>query len=151
MPARQSASAVAGDISSPALAIAERNAVKHGVRSRIRFVRSDIFSNVAAESFHAIVSNPPYVPDAAILSLEPEVRDNEPHIALAAGLDGLDMIRRVILDAPGYLCRDGILLVEMGFNQSNSVLELIDDRFWDRAEMLADLQGIPRILFAVKR
>jgi release factor glutamine methyltransferase len=147
----QKASAVAGDISENALAVSGRNAEKHGVTDRLELIVSDLFDSVPHKAFDAILSNPPYVPEVDFDSLQTEVRDHEPAIALTSGTDGLTVIERLIGDAPAHLRSGGMLLFEMGFNQSRKVSEMLDENVWTDIEFLPDLQGIPRILSALKR
>ena len=142
------AAGVAVDISKDALAVAARNAERNGVAERLELIESDLFSNVPAEKFDLIVSNPPYVPGNELAHLQPEVRDHEPHIALSDGRDGVSIIERIILDARHFLPVGGVLLMEMGFGQSERVLEFAIENGWIYAEVELDLQGIPRMLFA---
>lgn len=139
------ATAVAIDISAKALAVAERNAERHGVAGRLSFQIGDIFDAVT-DKFDVIVSNPPYIPDADLTDMQQEVRDFEPHNALFAGTDGLDIIRRIIDDAPEHLNRGGSLLMEIGFGQSKVLGDIVDLRIWSRLEFIPDLQGIDRVL-----
>ena len=147
----QNASAVACDISRNALAVAGRNAEKLNVSDRLEFVVSDLFDSISDRAFDAILSNPPYVPELDFDSLQPEVRDHEPTVALTSGPDGLTVIERLIGQAPRHLKSGGMLLFEMGFNQSGKVSEMLDENVWTEIEFLPDLQGIPRILSALKR
>jgi len=146
-----SAQAIATDISINAINIARANAVKHAVDDRIQFVESDVYSNIPETRFDAILSNPPYVPEIDFDSLQPEVRDYEPHLALTSGDLGLDVITRLTDQAPVYLKPGGMLIFEIGFNQSAAVSRMFDPRVWRSAEILPDLQCIPRIAVAVKR
>jgi release factor glutamine methyltransferase len=142
------ARAVAIDISLDALAVARRNAVRHSVAERIDFVHSDCFAALNSRelrpSFDLIVSNPPYVEEGAMADLQREVRDFEPRRALAAGADGLDIIRRLLLEASNFLKTGGYLLFEIGFNQGASVELLFDPKIWKLMDIHKDLQGIPR-------
>lgn len=147
----QHASALACDISENALSVARRNAQSNRVADRLQLINSDVFESIPYQEFDAILSNPPYVPEADFGTLQSEVRDHEPTIALTSGPDGLDVIERLINDAPSYLKSGGLLIFEVGFDQSNKVRRLIDDQMWPDIEFLPDLQGIPRILTAVKR
>ncbi|HSU26127.1 MAG TPA: peptide chain release factor N(5)-glutamine methyltransferase [Pyrinomonadaceae bacterium] len=147
----KNASAAACDISENAIAIARRNAEKHGVSNRLRLIVSDLFDSVPDEAFDTILSNPPYVPEVDFDSLQTEVRDYEPTIALTSGADGLTVIERLIRQAPEHLRPGGVLLFEMGFNQSGKVSEMLDETVWTDIDVLPDLQGIPRILYALKR
>ena len=148
MQQRKQARAVAFDISPAALAVARRNAVRHSVAERIDFVLSDCFAALNSReprpSFDLIVSNPPYVEEGAMAELQREVRDFEPRSALAAGADGLDIIRRLLLEAPSFLRTGGYFLLEIGFNQAAAVRELLDPKIWKLMDIHKDLQGIPR-------
>lgn len=140
------ARAVAVDVSPAALEVAQRNASRHGVADRIEFVLSDCFAALdpGRESFDFIVSNPPYVADAALAGLQREVRDFEPRIALEGGVDGLSIIRRLVTGAETFLKPGGHLLVEIGYDQHEAMGQLIDRSVWQLLDIHQDLQGIPR-------
>jgi len=144
------AHAIAVDVSGSALEIAKRNAVRHRVTDRIEFLLSDCFASVPQQTFDLIVSNPPYVADDAVATLQREVRDFEPRVALTAGAGGLNVIRRLINDAKDYLRPGGHLLFEIGFDQHEAVSRLIDSEVWRLIDIHQDLQGIPRTV-ALKR
>lgn len=102
------------DISDPALAVAKINVEHHGLQDYISLIKSDLFSNIAAgKKYNLIVSNPPYV-DAAEIEAMPAEFLHEPLNALAAGNDGLDLVRIILNEAANYLTDDGILIVEVG-------------------------------------
>src|ERR1043165_3442203 len=149
---RKDARAVAGDISAAALAIARENGGAHGVSERIEWRISDCLAALEenAEKFDAIVSNPPYVSADALAGLQREVRDHEPLVALSPGADGLNVIRRLILESPPFLKEKGHLLMEIVFDQSESVSELVNPSIWTLKDILPDLQGIPRIVVLQK-
>ena len=138
------ATAVATDISEKALTVARRNGERHTVADRLVLKQGDLFGGVE-DKFDLIVSNPPYVPDGDLLDMQLEVRDFEPHNALFAGDDGLDVIRRIISQAPGYLKANGLLLVEIGSGQSSLLVETLIGAEWSPA-FARDLQGIERVL-----
>src|ERR1051325_5258483 len=141
------ARACALDISPAALAIAKENAVRHQVEERLELMRSDCFSTLDPDrgpTFDLIVSNPPYVAERAFDGLQREVRDFEPVVALTAGPDGLDMIKRILLESPQFLKTNGFLIFEIGFDQQQAVRELIDEKIWKLVDIYDDLQGIPR-------
>jgi release factor glutamine methyltransferase len=143
------ARAVAIDISPRALVVAQRNAVRNSVTDRIEFVLSDCFAALNTPgprqtSFDLIVSNPPYIQEDAMADLQREVRDFEPRGSLAAGADGLSVIRRLLLEAPQFLKTGGFFLFEIGFNQAAAVELLIERRVWELLDIHKDLQGIPR-------
>ncbi len=104
------------DVSPAALAVARRNCERHGLLDRVRLMESDLFAGIGGdddEGYDIIVSNPPYVAGAEMETLPPEYR-HEPPLALAAGETGLDLVLRMLRDAPDYLADDGILVVEVG-------------------------------------
>ena len=142
-----SARAVGVDISPKALEIAKYNAELHGVIDRLDLRRGDVFEGVTGQ-FDMIVSNPPYVPDPQLEHLQEEVRQFEPHTALFGGERGLDIIERITSKARHFLLPGGVLLMEIGFDQSNEVSRLLSNEAWNEVRFLDDLQGIPRIVFA---
>ncbi|QQS40817.1 MAG: peptide chain release factor N(5)-glutamine methyltransferase [Acidobacteriota bacterium] len=143
------ATAVGLEVSSPAREVTLANARSNGVADRLDLRESDVFSAlVPEEQFDLIVSNPPYVPLEDIDSLQPEVRDHEPLVALTDGSTGLTIIERLVNEAPDHLQKGGHLLLEIGFDQSRRVLEMFKPRIWASAEAFADLQGIPRMIDA---
>jgi len=104
---------VLSDISPEALAIARRNIERHGVGDRVSALQSDLFAALSGERFDLIVSNPPYVDARDMDELPPEFR-HEPRLALAAGDDGLDLVRTMLREAAEHLTDDGLLVVEVG-------------------------------------
>lgn len=135
----------ATDISADALAIAKRNASRHGVQARVRFLETDLLRD-APGPFDLIVANPPYVPDGDRETMQPEVRDYEPALALFAGADGLTIVRRLLEQAPARLAPGGLLIFEFGFGQADDVEHLIATTpglTMTRVEN--DLQHIPRV------
>jgi release factor glutamine methyltransferase len=139
--------AVALDISEPALRVAQRNAVHHEVNERLSFLRSDGLTSIAiAPVFDVIVSNPPYVATSALSGLQREVREHEPRTALLAGPDGLDVIRRLLIESGPRLAPSGFLIFEFGFDQGSAVKQLVGDSDWKMLDIDNDLQGIPRIV-----
>jgi release factor glutamine methyltransferase len=150
------------DISAAALEIARQNAARCEVNGRIRWLKSNLLAAVRGESFDAIVSNPPYVAEAA--TLEAQVRLYEPREALFAGPTGLEIYERLIPEArealhpirANYgamgtpaLAPGGWLLLEIGHGQRDALRELLVD--WGGVEFVADLQGIPRVAIARRR
>jgi ribosomal protein L3 glutamine methyltransferase len=106
----------ASDISSDALAVAQRNVAEHGLQDRINLIRSDLLSNLTEKTYPLIISNPPYVTAMAMEELPPEY-SHEPQIALAGGDDGLDAVRTIIANSARFLNPDGVLVVEVGRNR----------------------------------
>lgn len=144
---RPAASVVATDISEAALAVARRNADRHDVIDRVRFVRADLLRTVQG-AFDLILANPPYVRSGDRDGLQPEVRE-EPEVALYSGIDGLDAIARLVADAPGHLRSEGHLIFEFGLGQELDVEQLIiaADGL-SLVDLRRDLQGIARTAVA---
>ena len=107
----------AADISSDALAVAQRNVAEYGLADRINLIRSDLFANLAEKSYDLIITNPPYVTAFAMEQLPPEYR-HEPALALAGGDDGLDAMRTILRDAPRFLHPGATLVAEIGHNRA---------------------------------
>ena len=103
----------AADISADALAVARINVERHGVSARVRLVQSDLFEALVGLRYDVIVSNPPYVAQDELEALPAEYR-HEQRLALAAGNDGLDVVLRILQQAPNHLTAGGILIVEVG-------------------------------------
>jgi len=145
------ARAIATDTSPAALQVARRNAARHHVRERLMLLASDCFSALEAnESFTLIASNPPYVSEDELRTVPREVRF-EPRAALAAGSDGLAVIRRLLPAAPRFLRPGGYFVFEIGFEQSQGVERLVDRSIWNLLEIRADLQRIPRTFVLQKK
>jgi release factor glutamine methyltransferase len=144
----------ASDISEGALEVAVRNAARHGVADRIRFARGDGLEPVLeaglAGQADVIVSNPPYVPEAELEGLQPEL-SHEPRGALTPGPDGLSFTTRLIEDAAVVLRPGGHLLVELGARSDERARRLLDPGIWRDIGVDADHQGIPRLLRACRR
>ena len=149
---RADARAVALDVSEAALRIARENAREQSVEDRIELMVSDCFDELDAtkQQFDLIVTNPPYVAAAALPGLQREVRDYEPLVALSPGSDGLSVIRRLLTDAAAFIRGHGHLVMEIGFDQGETVSALVDPALWTLKHILPDLQGIPRIVVLQK-
>jgi release factor glutamine methyltransferase len=142
---------VATDLSPSALETAQGNADRLGLAHRIRFLASDLLTELDPETrFDAIVSNPPYIPTGDAPTLQPEVVDYEPHTALFAGSDGLELYRRLIPEAHTALRSNGQLALEFGFGQHDSLRELLHSG-WQNIRFLDDYAQIPRIALADRR
>jgi release factor glutamine methyltransferase len=140
---------VATDASAAVLEVAPDNARRHGVVERIEFRQGDACGAFdEGERFDVIVSNPPYVADGELAELEPEIRNWEPRSALAAGHDGLDVVRRLVAEAPAYLEPDGWLLVEIGSTQADAVARLLEGESWRSLAISRDLAGNQRVVAA---
>jgi release factor glutamine methyltransferase len=140
------AKGVTVDISTEALAVAKRNAARHFVSERLTFCQGDLFAPVKGQVFAAIVSNPPYIPEADIAGLTPEVRQ-EPNIALLGGKDGLDFYRRIIQESRNYLAANGFVAMEVGIGQAQLVAKMAEEtgRF-KVSDIVKDYGGIDRVV-----
>jgi release factor glutamine methyltransferase len=137
---------VAVDVSKEALNIAEENAAHYQLRQRVKFVKSNWFENLDLdEKFDIIVSNPPYISQNEWENLEPNVRDFEPHAALTDFADGLKNYMIIAESSKKFLEKDGVLALEIGYNQSDSVQEILRASGY-ATQFHKDLQGINRIV-----
>ena len=136
---------IATDLSPAALQIAGENADELRMGERIRFVEGDLFEPVAKEKFDLIVSNPPYVARADEGSLPPEL-SHEPEMALFAGPDGLDVIRRLVAEAGDHLSSGGWLGIELSPEQADEVEELLSEAGFTDVERRFDLASRPRVV-----
>ena len=149
-----SAQITAVDISTDAIAVASRNARRHRVEDRVTIRRGDCFQmldgRASLDTFDAIVSNPPYLDDAEIASLEPEVHRFEPRIALNGGASGLDVLQRITIGALEHLETNGELIVEMGAGHAGDVVRLITRAGLRITDVINDLAGQMRVARAAR-
>lgn len=137
------------DISPAARAVAEENTASLGLADRVTFHTGDLLQPLVGMTFAAILSNPPYIPEADIATLAPEVRLKEPHTALSGGQDGLDFYRRLAKEAPAMLVPGGFMAFEVGIHQAEPVAALAKaNPLIARTEILPDYAGIDRVVVA---
>lgn len=142
------------DQSAAALAIARQNAQDCGVSDRIQFCQGSWLDPLAElrGELSGMVSNPPYIPSEMVLTLQPEVTNHEPHLALDGGADGLDCIRHLVQTAPDYLKPGGIWLIEMMAGQAPAIAELLAQQGeYKDIQIHSDLAGIERFVLAYRR
>jgi release factor glutamine methyltransferase len=159
------ATVYATDISSPALAVACRNAARHSVSAQIHFIESNLLDKISSVGSNPelhqspvtshqsplldlIASNPPYIGRREAATLMREVRDHEPEIALYGGEEGYELYADLITQAAAHLKPGGILVLELGHNSLPAVQPLLDAPTWTNAGVTNDLAGIPRVLAA---
>ena len=149
---RPAASIVALDRAPAALALARRNAVRHGVDGRVRFLASDWLSALRpSRSFSLAVANPPYVPVGDAPHLEKTVSEYEPPLALYGGEDGLDPLRRLLGELPPYLAPGAPFVFEFGYGQARDVSDLVDaSGVFHLVAVRLDAAGIPRTATAIR-
>ncbi len=147
----------ATDISKISLQIALKNAQKHACKDKIIFLQGDLFEpfigRIKKNSLDGIISNPPYIDSYDFKLLPPEVRDNEPKIALSGGIDGLDYYRKIIRKSPQYLKKNGFIALEVGMGQAKIIKELIlkEDNYRQNVEIFKDYSGIERVVIAYRK
>lgn len=140
-------SVTATDLSKEALKVAERNARTHQVP--IRFFQGDLFSALPQseeKTFDVITSNPPYIPTAVIATLEPEVREHEPMMALDGTEDGLKFYRQIAKEAGSWLKLGGSIYLEIGYDQGEAVSGLLEDAGFTNVRVVKDLPGKDRVV-----
>ncbi len=140
---------VCTDLSEPAVRVAAENARRLG--SDARFVVCDLGSALASRAFDLVVCNPPYIPESDSASIQREVREHEPHVALFGGPTGIEIYRRLIPDAARLLRPGGHLVMEIGWLAADAVGAILSEGDeWEGVEIKPDLAGIPRVAIAQK-
>ena len=140
---------VALDISAGTIALAIENAAKNNVAERIEFLQGDGLATLPADSkFDLIISNPPYIPSAEIETLQPEVRDFDPHGALDGGVDGLDLYRMLAAGTKTFLKPDGKIMLEFGDGQADAIKMVFENEKWIVEAVKEDYSQRARILIA---
>ena len=136
------------DISGTALEVARENAQQNQVADRIEWIESNWMENLpdAGEGYDCIVSNPPYITNPDIESLAPEVKNHDPILALAGGNDGLQCYKKIIFNLKKNLKSQGKAFLEIGQNQGNDVMRLVEDSGLSVENVHPDLAGIPRVV-----
>jgi release factor glutamine methyltransferase len=147
---RPNAKIIATDVSTAALAVAQKNAERNSVGQRIKFLEGDLleplYGRGLERSVDILASNPPYVEEGRPELVQREVRDWEPHTALFGGADGLNFYRRLLADGLKYVKPGGYLVCEIGYTQLDAISDMITGPSWELIEATSDLQGIPRTL-----
>jgi release factor glutamine methyltransferase len=133
--------------------IARRNAEQNGSADRVEILQGSLFEPLTADAqFEIIASNPPYVTDQEMDGLQPDVRLHEPHLALRGGVDGLDIVRKLLDQAPARLVSGGVMLLEIASEQAETVRQLYAGTgAFEPAEIVKDLGGRSRVVVAQKK
>lgn len=156
---------VATDISERALEVVRRNSLEHGVTEQLRLVQSDLFERAEeirralhfltdagtqgeADRFDFIISNPPYIRSDVIESLDAEVREHEPRIALDGTADGLYFYRRIAEQAGDFLVSGGRVFFEIGYDQGQAVTDILAANGYSDIKVIQDLAGLDRVVSA---
>jgi release factor glutamine methyltransferase len=143
---RPSLDILAIDISAETLALAQENAVMHGVSERIKWLQTDLLAG-ADTDLNFVVANLPYIPTAEIGQLSREVQ-HDPRLALDGGADGLEVIRRLITEAPPHLQPGACILLEIGVSQASQVAEVFELQKYSDIWVEKDYQGVERFVSA---
>ena len=130
------------DISEKALLVARENA--HRLECEAQFIFSDLWENIE-DTYEIIVSNPPYIVRNVISTLDTEVKDHEPVLALDGGEDGLDFYRKIVADTHRHLVPGGLLAFEIGYDQGQALTALLKKAGYRNIEILKDLAGLDRV------
>ena len=136
------------DISSKAIEVAKENAVNLQVNDRCEFFVGDLFAPLNGSKFDLIVSNPPYIPQKDIVTLEDDVKEYEPVSALTDGGDGLSYYRRLLSEGKAYIKENGFIALEIGIYQSEDVKQIAMDNGWKDIKIIKDYAGIDRVVLA---
>lgn len=137
------------DISKSAIEVAGQNAKTHNVEDKIKFFVGNIFEPIGNNiKFDIIVSNPPYIPTDTIQTLDVNVKQYEPGLALDGGADGLDFYRDIISNAKNYLVSEGMIFLEIGYDQAQSVIKLLKQNDFADINIVKDLAGCDRVVKA---
>jgi len=146
---RPTTSVLGSDVSADALAVARANALRLG--ARVGFVQSDLFEAFPPEGqFDLVTANPPYIPEAEMAELPVDVRDFEPRVALAAGEDGLSVIRPILDQAPGRLADDGVLAIELVSGSAADVASMMRELGYREIRIEEDYGGHERIISGLR-
>lgn len=148
---RPAAKGLGVDISEEALAVARDNAASLGLAGRTALLRGDWTDGLGEETFDVVVSNPPYIATHVIETLEPEVRDHEPRLALEGGVDGLDHYRRLAPEILRVLKPGGRFAVEIGYDQKAAVEALFREAGADGVQTIRDLADRDRVVAGMKK
>jgi release factor glutamine methyltransferase len=146
---RPTAQVWASDISKDALAVARENALRLGAYN-VAFVESDLFAAFAGKRFDVVTANPPYIATAELATLQPDVRDHEPRLALDGGKDGLDLVRRIVADAPTYLEDGGLLAIEVGAGEAPATVARFEERGFSDVRVHRDIARIERVVSGLR-
>jgi release factor glutamine methyltransferase len=145
---RPTAQVYASDVSADALAVARDNALRLGAYN-VAFAQGDLFAAFAGKRFDVVTANPPYIPTGDLATLQPDVRDHEPRLALDGGEDGLAIVRRIITEAPQHLEPGGLLAIEIGAGEAEATVASLERAGFLDVRMHRDIARIERVVSAI--
>lgn len=140
----------ATDVSSDTAELAWENARRLGVVFTLNVLVGDLFAPVAGRRFELVTANPPYIPSGDIATLDVDVRDFEPRLALDGGVDGLDLVRTIVTRAPAFLAAGGVLAVEIGHDQGPRTRELFEQAGFHDVALRRDYGGRDRVVSGLR-
>lgn len=148
----KTAQVTAVDLNPLAVDTASRNAERHQVSDRVTILEGDLFAAVEeSDRFDLIVSNPPYIRDDELTGLSPDIRDHEPQLALTAGTDGLDVVRRIIAQTPKRIADHGSLLLEIDPAQAAGTAEIMRQlNLFEQVDTVRDLDRAERVIRGIR-
>ena len=128
--------------------VTKKNIVKHNLEERTEFIKSDLLNKVIEDGkkYDILVSNPPYIADEVIDDLMEDVKDYEPHTALAGGEDGMDFYNIIVSESRKVLNENGILAFEIGYDQGEKVKVLMEENGFKNIKVIQDLAGLDRVV-----
>ncbi|WP_297431385.1 peptide chain release factor N(5)-glutamine methyltransferase [uncultured Cetobacterium sp.] len=145
-----SAIVLGADISTDALEVAVENRKINNVESNLKFIKSDVFSNIKENDYDMIISNPPYIRKEEYEELMPEVRQHEPQGALTDNGDGYYFYKKISEESPKYLKDKGYLAFEVGYNQAHEVSQFMKKAGFEIIAIVNDYSGIERVVIGRK-
>jgi release factor glutamine methyltransferase len=145
---RPTAKVWASDVSPDAIAVARENAYRLGAYN-IAFATGDLFAPIGDRKFDVVTANPPYIATAEIATLMPDVREFEPRLALDGGADGLDLVRRIVEDAPAHLVPGGVLAMEIGAGEADATRAIFEAKGFREVRADRDFAKIERVVSGV--
>ncbi len=148
---RPTAKILASDLSDDAIAVARANAYRLGAYN-VAFVKSDLFASIPpvyGGKVDIVTANPPYIPTSEIETLQPDIKEFEPRLALDGGVDGLDLVRRIARDAPARLVPGGVLALEIGAGESAATIAILEEHGFGDVRAHRDFGRIERVVSGV--
>ena len=128
--------------------VTKKNIAKHNLEERTEFIKSDLLNKIIEDGkkYDILVSNPPYIADEVIDDLMEDVRDYEPHTALAGGEEGMDFYNIIVSESHNVLKKNGILAFEIGYDQGEKVKVLMEEKGFKNVKVIQDLAGLDRVV-----
>jgi len=136
------------DISNKCIEVSTKNIKKYNLGNRVKTIKSDLFSNIKNTKYDLIISNPPYIIEDEIKTLDKDIKNYEPYIALNGGKDGLAFYKKIINSARNFLNDKGVLALEIGYNQKKDVINLLKYAEYTNIKIFKDYNKNDRVIIA---